>query len=77
VEIIDRKLWERELTAHMRRHAAELRNSAHAPPKSGVWVSPRQIYLWTILIMIIIQYGMGDRPVHPLNRVLVGGREWH
>lgn len=57
VKIIDRKLWEREITDHMRRHAADLRGSPPAPPEPGVWVTARKVYLWTILIMILTSAG--------------------
>jgi hypothetical protein len=57
VKIIDRKRWERELTDHMRRHAADLHDSPHAPPAPGMWVTARQIYLWTILVIILTSVG--------------------
>jgi hypothetical protein len=57
VKIIDRKRWERELTDHMRRHAADLHDSPPASPAPGMWVSARQVYLWTILVMITTSVG--------------------
>jgi hypothetical protein len=57
MKITDRKQWERELTDHMRHHAADLRNSPQAPPKPGIWVTARKVYLWTILVMIITSAG--------------------
>jgi hypothetical protein len=57
VKIIDRKRWERELTDHLRRHAADLHDLPHAPPAPGMWVNARQVYLWTILVMIITSVG--------------------
>ncbi len=57
MKITDRKQWERELTDHMRRNAADLRDSPQAPPQPGVWVTARKVYLWTILVMIITSAG--------------------
>jgi hypothetical protein len=57
VRIIDRKLWERELTDHMRRHATDLPHSPPAAPTPGMWVTARQIYLWTILVIIMTSVG--------------------
>lgn len=57
VKIIDRRLWERELTHHMRRHAADLPDSPQTPPEPGMWVSVRKVYLWTILVMIMTSVG--------------------
>ncbi|MGH3772679.1 MAG: hypothetical protein ACRDRW_15010 [Pseudonocardiaceae bacterium] len=57
VKIIDRRLWERELTHHMRRHAADLHDSPPAAPEPGMWVSARKACLWTILVMIITSAG--------------------
>ncbi|MGH3831680.1 MAG: hypothetical protein ACRDRS_14735 [Pseudonocardiaceae bacterium] len=57
MKIIDRKLWERELTHHMRRHAADLHNSPRTPPERGMWVSARKVYLWTILVVIMTSAG--------------------
>jgi hypothetical protein len=58
VKITDRKRWERELTDHMRRHAADLHDASPArPPAPGIWVTARQVYLWTILVIIITSVG--------------------
>ncbi|MGH3827337.1 MAG: hypothetical protein ACRDQX_09215 [Pseudonocardiaceae bacterium] len=57
MKIIDRKLWERELTHHMRRHAADLHNSPQVPPERGMWVSARKISLWTILVIVLTSAG--------------------
>lgn len=57
VKIIDRKRWERELNDHMRRHAADLHDSPHAPPTPGMWVTAQQVYLWTILVIILTSVG--------------------
>jgi hypothetical protein len=57
VKISDRKRWERELTDHMRRHAADLPDAPRAAARSGMWVSARRIYLWTILVIIITSAG--------------------
>ena len=57
VKIIDRKLWERELTAHMRRYAADLHDPPPVSPPPGMWVTARQVYLWTILVMIVTSVG--------------------
>ncbi len=57
MKIHDRKQWERELKDHMRRHAADLRTPPQAPPEHGIWVTPRKVYLWTILVMIITSAG--------------------
>lgn len=57
VKIIDRKLWERELTEHMRRHATDLRDSPRAAPAPGIWVTARQVYLWTISVIIMTSVG--------------------
>ncbi|MGH3721369.1 MAG: hypothetical protein ACRDRI_21460 [Pseudonocardiaceae bacterium] len=57
MKITDRKLWERELTHHMRRHAADLHDSQQTAPEPGIWVSARKVYLWTILVMVITSVG--------------------
>ncbi|MGH3599331.1 MAG: hypothetical protein ACRDRO_10840 [Pseudonocardiaceae bacterium] len=53
----DQKQWERELNAHMRRHAADLHKPPKAPPEQGIWVTKRKVYLWTILVVIITSAG--------------------
>ena len=58
MKISDRKRWERELTTHMRQHAADL----HKPPKAraepaGIYVTGTRILLWTILVMIMTSAG--------------------
>ncbi|MDQ3760513.1 MAG: hypothetical protein M3460_02065 [Actinomycetota bacterium] len=57
MEIRDRKLWERELTDHMRRHAADLDGSRHAKAPSGVWISAWLLLLWTITVVIVTSVG--------------------
>lgn len=58
MKIIDRKRWERELAEHMRRHAADLHDhSPHAPPQPGMWITARQVYLWTTFVMIMTSTG--------------------
>lgn len=57
MEIIDRKLWERELTEHMRRHAGDLRNSRHAQARPGVWFSIPKLALWTVAVMVLTSAG--------------------
>jgi hypothetical protein len=57
VKITDRKRWERQLTDHMRHHAADLHDPPPDPPAPGMWVSTRQVYLWTILVIIITSVG--------------------
>lgn len=52
----DQKQWERELNDHIRRHAADLRKPTKAP-EPGIWVTPRKVYLWTILVMILTSVG--------------------
>jgi hypothetical protein len=60
VKSIDRKRWERELTDHMRLHAADLHDhSPPAPPAPGMWVTAKQVYLWTILVIIMTSAGWG------------------
>ncbi|MGH3669164.1 MAG: hypothetical protein ACRDSH_00795 [Pseudonocardiaceae bacterium] len=65
MKIGDRKRWERELTHHMRQHAADL----HKPPKAlhkpakarakpaGIYVTGTRMLLWTILVMIMTSAG--------------------
>jgi hypothetical protein len=57
VKISDRKRWERELTDHMRRHAADIPDPPGASGQSGMWISAWRFYLWTILVMIITSVG--------------------
>ncbi len=57
VKITDRKLWERELTDHMRRHAADLNRSRHPKAESSVQLTAWQFLLWTITVMIVTSVG--------------------
>ena len=57
MEIVDRKLWERELTDHMRRHAGDLKNSAGTAAKPGLWLSAPILALWTVMVMILTSVG--------------------
>lgn len=58
VKINDRKRWERELTDHMRRHAADLHGRPHQraePP--GMWMTATRLILWTLTVVIITSLG--------------------
>ncbi|MGH3874085.1 MAG: hypothetical protein ACRDSR_21730 [Pseudonocardiaceae bacterium] len=57
MEIIDRTLWERELTDHMRRHAGDLQNSPLSGRKPGLWLSTPRLVLWTIMVMVLTSAG--------------------
>ena len=58
VKITDRKLWERELTDHMRRYAADLQGSRHPrKDESTIQLTPWQFLLWTIVVMIMTSVG--------------------
>lgn len=57
MEIIDRKLWERELTEHMRQHASDLRDARHAQARRGVWFSAPKLALWTVTVMVLTSGG--------------------
>lgn len=57
MEIADRKLWERELTDHMSRHAGDLRGSPAAGPKPGLRLSAPQLALWTIMVVVLTSAG--------------------
>lgn len=57
VKISDRKRWERELTDHMRHHAADIPDPPRESSEAGMWISARRFYLWTILVMIITSVG--------------------
>ncbi|MGH3882601.1 MAG: hypothetical protein ACRDRY_18545 [Pseudonocardiaceae bacterium] len=57
VEITDRKLWERELTDHLRWHAADLHDSPVAGTKPGLWLSTPKLALWTIMVMVLTSAG--------------------
>ena len=57
VKISDRKRWERELTDHMRRHAADLQNRPGAQTKPGMWMTAPRLILWTLMVVIITSVG--------------------
>ena len=57
MEIADRKLWERELTDHMRRHAGDLRDSSVTEVKPGLWFSAPMLALWTVMVMVLTSVG--------------------
>jgi hypothetical protein len=57
VKISDRKRWERELTHHMRRHAADLRSAPRAVTKPGMWMTAPRLILWTLMVVIITSAG--------------------
>jgi hypothetical protein len=57
VKITDRKLWERELTDHMRRYAADLDELRRAKAESSVQLTALQFLLWTITVMIVTSVG--------------------
>ncbi|MGH4010271.1 MAG: hypothetical protein ACRDTH_19290 [Pseudonocardiaceae bacterium] len=57
MEITDRKLWERELTDHLRWHAADLQDSPLAGAKPGLWLSTPKLALWTIMVMVLTSAG--------------------
>ncbi|MGH3886542.1 MAG: hypothetical protein ACRDSZ_08210 [Pseudonocardiaceae bacterium] len=57
MEITDRTLWERELTDHLRWHAADLQGSPMTQVKPGVWFSAPKLVLWTIMVMVLTSAG--------------------
>jgi hypothetical protein len=57
VKIRDRKRWERELTAHMRQHAADLHHSARQQPKPGVLMTAPRLILWTLFVVVVTSVG--------------------
>lgn len=57
MKISDRKRWERELTDHMRRHAADLHQSTQERTKPGMWMTAPRLILWTLLVVIITSVG--------------------
>ena len=57
VKISDRKRWERELTAHMRRHAADLQVAPRQRPQPGVWMTAPRLILWTLMVVVITSAG--------------------
>ncbi|MGH3765151.1 MAG: hypothetical protein ACRDS0_11765 [Pseudonocardiaceae bacterium] len=58
MKIRDRKRWERELTAHMRRHAADIHKGPQkrAEP-AGMWMTAPRLILWTLMVIIITSGG--------------------
>jgi Tfp pilus assembly protein PilO len=57
MKIRDRKRWERELTDHMRRHAADLQDSPVAREPAGMWMTAPRLILWTLMVVIITSVG--------------------
>lgn len=58
MKITDRKRWERELTDHMRRYAADLQASRHAKKdEPTVQLAAWQFLVWTIMVVIMTSVG--------------------
>jgi hypothetical protein len=57
MKLSDRRLWERELAAHMRRYAADLHPLRQAPAKPGLWISVWMFLLWTLIVIIMTSVG--------------------
>jgi hypothetical protein len=67
VKTRDRKRWERELTDHMRRHAADLKEvsrprtqrprAQRSRDQTGVWMTAPRLILWTLTVVIITSVG--------------------
>ena len=57
MKIRDRKRWERELTAHMRRHAADLHEVSRKQSKLGVWMTAPRLILWTLFVVVMTSVG--------------------
>ncbi|MGH3936090.1 MAG: hypothetical protein ACRDS1_14130 [Pseudonocardiaceae bacterium] len=61
MEITDRKLWERELSDHMRWHAGDLQGSLHAGSqagaKPGLWLSVPMLVLCVVMVMGLTSAG--------------------
>jgi hypothetical protein len=57
MKIRDRKRWERELTDHMRRHAADLHHSPRKREAPGMWMTAPRLILWTLLVVILTSGG--------------------
>ncbi len=62
MKISDRKRWERELTDHMRRHAADLtttpRQRDHRKRTTpGVWMTAPRLILWTLMVVVLTSAG--------------------
>lgn len=59
MEIIDRELWERELTDHLRQHATDLRHPRPAVTISGVRLSTLIpiLALWSVVTVTLIAAG--------------------
>lgn len=57
VRIRDRKRWERELTDHMRRHAADLHAVSRPRTQAGMWMTAPRLILWTLMVVIITSVG--------------------
>jgi hypothetical protein len=57
VKISDRKRWERELTEHMRRHAADLQASPPKRTRAGMWMTAPRLILWTLIVVIMTSAG--------------------
>lgn len=58
MKIRDRKRWERELTDHLRRHAADLHEQ---PPQRadppGLWMTAPRLILWSLMVVIVTSAG--------------------
>jgi hypothetical protein len=61
VKITDRKLWERELTEHIRWNAGDLRHwlrtGSSEGTKLGMWFSAPMLSLWTVMVMVLTSAG--------------------
>lgn len=63
MKISDRKRWERELTDHMRRHAADLHVTAprqrdrRKQTTVGMWMTAPRLILWTLMVVILTSAG--------------------
>ncbi len=58
MKISDRKRWERELTDHLRRHAADLHGrplKRVEPP--GMWMTAPRLILWSLMVVIVTSAG--------------------
>jgi hypothetical protein len=58
VKIRDRKRWERELTDHLRRHAADLHEQpARRADPPGLWMTAPRLILWSLMVVIVTSAG--------------------
>lgn len=57
VKISDRKRWERELTTHLRQHAADLQDPPRKRSGPGVWMTAPRLILWTLFVVVLTSAG--------------------